>query len=177
MCTVHHVFPAGGGKHAARRSPTTSTLVPSDSTRFSTPRLPPSLAVGQLNRIATEIRTSPSKQNNTTSQTRRKLRASDAYQTTPQYPIQITRRSEKKRPNTDAMADLADQHTHHPTTQQPSAPSPSSETLSPLEQEVLDEYARLLGNLNNVRLLALNFPYNLSAIAHWRLSIDVDHPL
>jgi DASH complex subunit DAD3 len=27
-----------------------------------------------------------------------------------------------------------------------------NETLSPLEQEVLDEYARLLGNLNNVRL-------------------------
>lgn len=26
-----------------------------------------------------------------------------------------------------------------------------SETLSPLEQEVLDEYARLLGNMNNVR--------------------------
>jgi len=26
------------------------------------------------------------------------------------------------------------------------------ESLSPLEQEVLDEYARLLGNLNNVRL-------------------------
>lgn len=25
------------------------------------------------------------------------------------------------------------------------------ESLSPLEQEVLDEYARLLGNLNNVR--------------------------
>jgi DASH complex subunit DAD3 len=27
-----------------------------------------------------------------------------------------------------------------------------NETLSPLEQEVLDDYARLLGNLNNVRL-------------------------
>jgi hypothetical protein len=27
-----------------------------------------------------------------------------------------------------------------------------NETLTPLEQEVLDEYARLLGNLNNVRL-------------------------
>jgi hypothetical protein len=26
-----------------------------------------------------------------------------------------------------------------------------AEALSPLEQEVLDEYARLLGNLNNVR--------------------------
>jgi hypothetical protein len=29
--------------------------------------------------------------------------------------------------------------------------SDTSETLSPLEQEVLDEYARLLGNLNDVR--------------------------
>lgn len=28
------------------------------------------------------------------------------------------------------------------------------ESLTPLEQEVLDEYARLLGNLNNVRLLS-----------------------
>ena len=28
--------------------------------------------------------------------------------------------------------------------------SEDNETLSPLEQEVLDEYARLLGNLNNV---------------------------
>jgi DASH complex subunit DAD3 len=33
----------------------------------------------------------------------------------------------------------------------------ANESLSPLEQEVLDEYARLLGNLNNVRL-----PYNLN---------------
>jgi hypothetical protein len=51
---------------------------------------------------------------------------------------------------------------HHQTSQQPMAsshPQPLSpsqselsdeETLSPLEQEVLDEYARLLGNLNNV---------------------------
>lgn len=30
-------------------------------------------------------------------------------------------------------------------------PVPDAETLSPLEQEVLDEYARLLDNLNNVR--------------------------
>ena len=39
-------------------------------------------------------------------------------------------------------------------------PSSSTQThaeLSPLEQEVLDEYARLLGNLNNVRLLPLLF--------------------
>jgi hypothetical protein len=47
----------------------------------------------------------------------------------------------------------------HPTTTMPpdSALATSSltsnldETLSPLEQEVLDEYARLLGNMNNVR--------------------------
>jgi DASH complex subunit DAD3 len=31
-----------------------------------------------------------------------------------------------------------------------------AETLSPLEQEVLDEYARLLGNLNNVRHVSLS---------------------
>jgi translation initiation factor 2 beta subunit (eIF-2beta)/eIF-5 len=30
---------------------------------------------------------------------------------------------------------------------------PGSDTLSPLEQEILDEYARLLGNMNNVGLL------------------------
>lgn len=29
------------------------------------------------------------------------------------------------------------------------------ESLTPLEQEVLDEYARLLGNLNNVRVALL----------------------
>lgn len=32
-----------------------------------------------------------------------------------------------------------------------------SESLTPLEQEVLDEYARLLGNLNNV-LISLSHP-------------------
>jgi hypothetical protein len=34
--------------------------------------------------------------------------------------------------------------------------SDGEETLTPLEQEVLDEYARLLGNLNTVR--SLPFP-------------------
>jgi DASH complex subunit DAD3 len=34
------------------------------------------------------------------------------------------------------------------------------ESLSPLEQEVLDEYARLLGNLNNVCCCTLLY-YNL----------------
>jgi hypothetical protein len=32
------------------------------------------------------------------------------------------------------------------------ADNASHESLSPLEQEVLDEYAKLVGNLNNVRL-------------------------
>lgn len=34
--------------------------------------------------------------------------------------------------------------------------APDAESLTPLEQEVLDEYARLLGNMNNVRA-----PHNL----------------
>ena len=36
----------------------------------------------------------------------------------------------------------------------------NEETLSPLEQEVLDEYARLLGNLNNVRSLSTYIPFS-----------------
>lgn len=40
------------------------------------------------------------------------------------------------------------------------------ESLSPLEQEVLDEYARLLGNLNDVR-----FPFSLSVIQLFLLII------
>ena len=48
--------------------------------------------------------------------------------------------------------DTSDQHhQQHLSTSHDSAPSPS-ETLSPLEQEVLDEYARLLGNLNHVHI-------------------------
>ena len=39
------------------------------------------------------------------------------------------------------------------------------DALSPLEQEVLDEYARLLGNLNNVRI---SFPsFSLSVPSHF----------
>lgn len=34
------------------------------------------------------------------------------------------------------------------------------ESLSPLEQEVLDEYARLLGNLNNVRAVRCSYSYH-----------------
>lgn len=44
-------------------------------------------------------------------------------------------------------SDTQDQHLSASQT------SNSDETLSPLEQEVLDEYARLLGNLNTVRPL------------------------
>jgi DASH complex subunit DAD3 len=44
------------------------------------------------------------------------------------------------------------------------AASPSSaETLSPLEQEVLDEYARLLSNLNNMSTLLQELSANPSA--------------
>lgn len=37
------------------------------------------------------------------------------------------------------------------------------EALSPLEQEVLDEYARLLGNLNNVSILFFGLIINVLA--------------
>jgi DASH complex subunit DAD3 len=40
----------------------------------------------------------------------------------------------------------------HLSASQTSGAELDNETLSPLEQEVLDEYARLLGNLNNVRI-------------------------
>jgi DASH complex subunit DAD3 len=39
----------------------------------------------------------------------------------------------------------------HLSASQISGAEHGEETLTPLEQEVLDEYARLLGNLNNVR--------------------------
>jgi hypothetical protein len=42
----------------------------------------------------------------------------------------------------------------------------ADDALSPLEQEVLDEYARLLGNLNHVRLFShktLSLSLSLSA--------------
>jgi hypothetical protein len=57
----------------------------------------------------------------------------------------------KKREDTTLKTAMTETHDqHHLSASQTSAPSPA-ETLSPLEQEVLDEYARLLGNLNNVR--------------------------
>lgn len=42
----------------------------------------------------------------------------------------------------------SDPHLSTSTSQPPS----DAESLTPLEQEVLDEYARLLGNMNEVRL-------------------------
>ena len=45
--------------------------------------------------------------------------------------------------------DSTDQHHHH----HPNPNASSPESLTPLEQEVLDEYARLVGNLNNVCFL------------------------
>ncbi|ORY06653.1 DASH complex subunit Dad3-domain-containing protein, partial [Clohesyomyces aquaticus] len=50
----------------------------------------------------------------------------------------------------------------HLSTSQLSPPSPS-ETLTPLEQEVLDEYARLLGNLNNMSTILASLAANPSA--------------
>ncbi|KAF2189713.1 hypothetical protein K469DRAFT_489807, partial [Zopfia rhizophila CBS 207.26] len=47
-------------------------------------------------------------------------------------------------------------------TSQNSAPSPT-ETLTPLEQEVLDEYACLLGNLNNMSTILSELAANPSA--------------
>ncbi|KAF2855988.1 hypothetical protein T440DRAFT_356569, partial [Plenodomus tracheiphilus IPT5] len=45
---------------------------------------------------------------------------------------------------------------HLSTSQTSGAGDPDEESLTPLEQEVLDEYARLLGNLNNMSTLLLS---------------------
>ncbi|PSN73195.1 DASH complex, subunit Dad3, partial [Corynespora cassiicola Philippines] len=50
----------------------------------------------------------------------------------------------------------------HTSTSNASDDSPA-ETLTPLEQEVLDEYARLLGNLNNMSNLLSELSANPSA--------------
>lgn len=47
---------------------------------------------------------------------------------------------------------MADTQDFHASTTSHRDGFDDEESLSPLEQEVLDEYARLLGNLNNVRL-------------------------
>ncbi|KAF1936066.1 hypothetical protein EJ02DRAFT_388036 [Clathrospora elynae] len=44
----------------------------------------------------------------------------------------------------------------HLSVSQTSGPSQDEESLMPLEQEVLDEYARLLGNLNTMSTLLLS---------------------
>jgi DASH complex subunit DAD3 len=46
----------------------------------------------------------------------------------------------------------------HPLDQSGGSHNNPDESLSPLEQEVLNEYARLLGNLNNVSSLFLFSP-------------------
>jgi hypothetical protein len=49
--------------------------------------------------------------------------------------------------------DMADTHDLQASTASHRDGFEDEESLTPLEQEVLDEYARLLGNLNNVRPL------------------------
>ncbi|KAF2200346.1 DASH complex, subunit Dad3 [Delitschia confertaspora ATCC 74209] len=46
---------------------------------------------------------------------------------------------------------------------QATSPPSEAETLSPLEQDVLDEYARLVGNLNNMSTLLAHLSANPSA--------------
>ncbi|KAF2120603.1 DASH complex subunit Dad3-domain-containing protein [Lophiotrema nucula] len=48
------------------------------------------------------------------------------------------------------------------STSQTQHPDSQDETLTPLEQEVLDEYARLLGNLNNMSTLLADLAQNPS---------------
>lgn len=72
----------------------------------------------------------------------RTAEAADRLET--QLSIQIGKEVEKTR-----MADTQD---FHASTTSHRDGFDDEESLSPLEQEVLDEYARLLGNLNNVRL-------------------------
>ncbi|TID21757.1 DASH complex subunit Dad3-domain-containing protein [Venturia nashicola] len=52
--------------------------------------------------------------------------------------------------------------TAHPSTSQQD-PSFATESLTPLEQEVLEEYARLLGNLNNLSAILADLSSNPSA--------------
>ncbi|RDI85624.1 hypothetical protein Vi05172_g4458 [Venturia inaequalis] len=52
--------------------------------------------------------------------------------------------------------------TTHPSTSQQD-PSFTNESLTPLEQEVLEEYARLLGNLNNLSAILADLSSNPSA--------------
>ncbi|KAF2018891.1 hypothetical protein BU24DRAFT_458620 [Aaosphaeria arxii CBS 175.79] len=64
-----------------------------------------------------------------------------------------------------ASSDLSTSQT--PSTSAAAAPATTTasptETLTPLEQEILDEYARLLGNLNNMSTLLAELSANPSA--------------
>ena len=74
-----------------------------------------------------------------------------------------------------------DPQDHHLlSTSQISLADPDEENLSPLEQEVLDEYARLLGNLNTVCIVTSSYfpPSSLLLFANSILhSTDVESPL
>ncbi|KAF2145813.1 uncharacterized protein K452DRAFT_221346 [Aplosporella prunicola CBS 121167] len=59
------------------------------------------------------------------------------------------------------MADFTPNASAGASTSPPASPGP--ETLSPLEQEVLDEYARLAGNLNDLSALLSTLSQNPSA--------------
>jgi hypothetical protein len=68
----------------------------------------------------------------------------------------------------------------HLSASQISGAEDGEETLTPLEQEVLDEYARLLGNLNNVRPASLDGPHSLLTHSSYRCppsySTSATHP-
>jgi DASH complex subunit DAD3 len=60
---------------------------------------------------------------------------------------------------------MAESQDFHHSTASNAAGFEDEESLSPLEQEVLDEYARLLGNLNDVRFLTPPIPTILSFLS------------
>jgi hypothetical protein len=57
----------------------------------------------------------------------------------------------EQRARDERRSDMADTQDFHASTASHRDGFEDEESLTPLEQEVLDEYARLLGNLNNVR--------------------------
>lgn len=61
----------------------------------------------------------------------------------------------------------SDHDTHFSASQ--AAAMDDEESLTPLEQEVLDEYARLLENLNTVRVFPLSpsFPIHTHTLDRW----------
>lgn len=60
---------------------------------------------------------------------------------------------------------MAEAHDLHASTTSHRGDFEDEESLTPLEQEVLDEYARLLGNLNDVR----SFPFHCGHV------INIEH--